>query len=300
MFRKIVLFILAWLVLTPITGVAAINFWSFLVERNRPNICGETHVVTQPRVLPQNGEYAYNLVNSGLKGMKIRTLRMGQDGLWIGYADNVGVGHFDGKLWRFCKETPHVNAIVLDKEGRPWVGTDAPPPQKEMPYSNALLHYDGNTWIDESANLLDYRIYDLVLDQDNLYVANWEGVAKYDGSSWTVPYSTRQNNLLNDHVHAVAFIKHGDLWFGTIDRGITWYSASKTPALWISVQAENLVPGKNLEVYDKDANKVREITISPNNEQVWIATDGVAVSGYMTTLRTNGHVIFCLLFLPLA
>lgn len=229
---------------------------------NTPDICGETETV-------RAGEFAwpYTPENSGLESKNIRTLTMAQNGLWIGYAGGVGVGHFDGKHWRFCRETPHVNAIAIDENGHPWVGTDAPPG------GPALLHYDGTVWTDYTQNLPDYRVYDLTWHDGNLYVGTWEGVAQFDGQDWTVPYNT-QRNIFENHIHAVAFARNGDVGFFAIKGVSTWLHQG----IWRPL----VTPEMNMvtAVIGLATDQIREATEHPTEPEVWIAGEGGNVVVY--------------------
>lgn len=259
---------------------------AILYQRNQaPNVCGETETVQADELVGP-----YTPENSGLKSKIIRTLTMGPNGLWVGYAGGVGLSYFDGESWRFCGQMPHVNAIVLDAQGHPWVGTDAPPG------GPALLHYDGTIWTDYTKSLPDYRVYDLYYFNNNLLVATWEGVAQYDGrGGWTVPYNTTKN-IFDNHIDAIAFTQRGDIWFGSIGRGLTWYSNALVPSPWVLVDSPAL--NQTNAHHELGGDSVRKITVAPSGKQVWIASDGgdLTVYDYATNTWTrlpvpNNHVI---------
>lgn len=266
-------------IIAVIAATAAIAVWF----SSPTNICGEAETVQQKANVSQ-----YLPDNSGVQSRGIRTLAMDQSGLWIGYAgsggvgiaDNAGVSHFDGKLWRFCRQTPHVNAIAIDRNGRPWVGTDAPPRQ------NALLHFDGKEWRDYTSSLPDHRVYGLTFFQNNLYVATWEGVGQFDGRQWTLSYSTTQGTLSNsNHIHAIAFT-HDEVWFGTIDRGVIRLTSN-------GLLQEVSSPELNLSasVLQLGSDKIRRITISPSGDQVWFAADGGDLTVYDYSDAWTRHAI---------
>lgn len=229
-----------------------------------PNtVCGESTAKRQQDLLVR--EYAPD--NSRIASTGVRSLTVGKTGVWLGYAGGVGVGHFDGKSWRLCVQTPHVNTIVLDDKGRPWVGTDAPlvgnPPKAEK----SLMHFNGWAWEDKTRtgdklNIPDYRVYGLTWKDGNLYVATWSGIGRFDGSSWTELFSVRTDTFINsDHIHAIAFANK-DTWLGTINRGV------------IRIGIDNVAQVFNLStVHAIGGDNIRKITVSPDGNQVWFAAD---------------------------
>lgn len=221
------------------------------------NICGETNATAVTRV---TGPFTPE--NSAIKSVSIRTLEMGKNGLWLGYAGGEGIGFYDGSYWYFCRAAPHVNAIALDDQGHPWVGTDAPP------MGESLLFFDGKEWVDRSIKLQDYRVYDLTFHNGNLYVGTWEGVAQFDGKDWTVPYSAIKN-LFNNHTHAIAFARNGDKWFGSIDKGVSWFQ--KTSDQWIHVDSSTSNQGG--AIHELGGDNIREIVEHPSKPEVWIGSD---------------------------
>lgn len=230
-------------------------------ERRSESICGETEVVKQE----QDAQGHFISQTSGLKGNIIRSLAMGENGLWIGYGKddqgNAGISHFDGKNWRFCLGTPHVNAIALDENGRPWVGTDSPIPRETL----GLLHFNGHSWEDFTRFLPDNRVYDIKVHDGKVYVATWEGVAVFNGRQWSVPYTTGKN-LPNDHIHAITFARNGDLWFGSINAGVFLLLAD---GKWISFHTPII-----------GTENIRVIKEHPTRPEIWIGGDGGEVAVY--------------------
>ncbi len=259
-----------------VIGLLVVIAFSVAMGMGKPrNICGETATIRQ-----EKPEATHTTGNSGLKATSIRTLTMGKNGLWIGYATGidpkgVGVSHFDGKLWRFCGQMPHVNAIALDAQGNPWVGTDAPLVGTPPTLQKSLMHFDGKTWVDHTQNLPDYRVYGLTFHDSKLYIATWSGVAVFDGSQWSVPYS-RAKNLFDEHIHAIAF--HGDdTFFGSIEHGGTWLHNG------VYIPLENYQFTSASALHELGGDKIRRITISPSGDQVWFAIDGGDVTMYNYT-----------------
>ncbi len=244
------------------------------------SICGEAETVTYGPAITTTPE------NSGLKSWSVRTLTMGENGLWIGYAkgddpNGVGVSHYDGKLWRFCGQMPNVNSIALDEQGNPWVGTDGllvgtiPAPQK------SLMHFENGVWVDYTSKLRDYRVRSVTFYRGILYVSTPFGLVEFDGNEWTISLSADLTSVLaNDSsINSIAFT-HGEMWLGTDRRVIRIlvdgsYQIFGGPAL-----VDSPVLG---------GDKIRKITVSPSDDQVWIAADpgDLAVYSYSTNEWTR-------------
>lgn len=277
-----------------IMGVAAIFMFSqpthvSIAPTPTPvsSVCGETEAVAQvsiptatvPSSMPAP-EYIYTKSNSGLKSNSIRTLTKSKDGLWIGYgsadglggSNNAGIGLFDGKAWRFCIQTSHVNAIAID--GYPWVGTDA------KPGSGALLHFDGQRWADFTSFLPDYRIYALTIHNGILYVGTYQGIIQFDGKDWTVPKVVLNSQLsalvMQSHIHVITF-SHGDMWLGTINQGVIRMLADGTTQQIGSLKL-GVMPGLG-------GDMVRSIIESPSG-QVMVGEDGGGVDAYDYSTNT--------------
>lgn len=223
-------------------------------------ICGE--LTSETELINPTVKSPFTPQNSGLKGKSVRTITMGRNGLWIGYAGGVGVGFFDGQYWRHCQTTPHVNAISLDQNGLPWVGTDAPP------NGPALLYFNGTKWLNHTAQLPDYRVYELVWHNNQLNIGTLNDVGRYDSktNAWDVPYRVGVN-LFNSRVHAIAFAKNGDIWFGHHADGISWYEAKTNQ--WFHLGSDN----------------IREIVEHPMRPEIWIASDPGKITIYNYHLK---------------
>lgn len=254
--------------------------------------CGEKNTPIRQQDLSAR---VYTPDNSGIASAGARSLSVGKTGVWLGYAGGTGVGHFDGKSWRLCVQTPHVNAIVLDNNGRPWVGTDAPlvgnPPKAEK----SLMFFNGwswedRTWTGDKLNIPDYRVYGLTWKDAILYVATWSGVGRYDGSKWYELYSIRTNTFINsDHIHAIAFARK-DTWLGTISQGVIRIKGGDD----LTIIQLITTPQLNLStaVLELGGDNIRKITVSPSGNQVWFAADpgDVTVYDYTTDAWTRHPV----------
>ncbi len=242
-------------------------------------VCGESErvkVATPPFVRSQ-GLTAFTPDNTG--GAVIspwaRVLAIDERGVFSGYfghGENTrgGVVHFDKATWGNCNlpgEGPalNVNALAIDALDRIWVGSE----------EGGVSVWDGERWrtytVDDG--LPSNKIYSLTIDADgDVWAGTWEGVAKFDGERWTVPYTAQNNTLFSNHVHAIAFDAIGDIWIGHIDRGVSQYR--KADGEWIHHTVEN---GSGI-----GGNKVRGIAIRSAAggapESVWVATADGGVS----------------------
>ncbi|MBN1813642.1 MAG: hypothetical protein JXA14_17515 [Anaerolineae bacterium] len=243
-------------------------------------VCGETyHVQSAPatRLLRDQGVEAYTQENTdgAVLNNYVRAIAVDERGVWFGYfrqGDNPrnGLGHFDGSTWFDCDHTGatagDVNAVATDGVGRVWVGTE----------KNGIAMFDGDEWhrFTTADGLLSDWIYGITIDDTNtVWAATWEGVARYDGASWSVPYNVSNGTLFNDHVHAIAFDSALRIWVGHIDQGISLY-ASETGE-WTHYTAQTSGLG---------GNNVRSIVVRPASkdavESVWVATDGGGVTKF--------------------
>lgn len=117
--------------------------------------------------------------------------------------------------------------------------------------------------------LPDENVLDVAVDQNNhLWFATQEGVAKFDRTSWVV-YTTA-DGLLDNFINCIAIAPNGDVWAGT-DAGVSRYDGvSWTTYTFADGLLNNLV---NHIAVDMDGI-------------VWIGVTG-GVSSWNDTLFTN-------------
>jgi ligand-binding sensor domain-containing protein/signal transduction histidine kinase len=137
--------------------------------------------------------------------------------IWIG--TNSGVAKFDktNKIFEFFdtkKGLPvnNVKALVADKEGNIWIGTD-----KGLAVLNPKTSLI-KTYIHDKANensIPDNAINCLFVDKEGIiWIGTWKGLAKYDieNQQFTQVYTQ-----FKDRVQSIFKDEDGELWVGTRD-----------------------------------------------------------------------------------
>lgn len=258
-------------------------------------ICGEGQADPIPvdgsvdRFIRSEGISSFTVENApGMLNNKVRTVHIDRSGLWIGYfATSVnlasGLGHYDraSKNLSNCGHVPslagqNINAVLTDKNGTLWVATE----------KNGLSSFDGKEWehYSTATGLPSNEIYGLTVDEENvLWISTWEGVVKFDGKAWAVPYTVQNGSLFNNHVHDTLFDSQGNIWVGHIERGISKYS--QEDGTWVHFTAApdglggNFVRGLALQKASDSAP-----------EAVWVATQDGGVSRYQNDAWTTFRV----------
>jgi hypothetical protein len=244
------------------------------------SVCGETAQVEPAGAswfMRDQGVSAFTESNTkgGILNNYVRALTIDDRGLWFGYFAtdqnaSGGLGHYDKSHWFDCDHAGatvgDVNAVATDHMGRIWVATA----------KDGVAMFDGQQWHRFSAlgDLPSDWTYGITIDEDNnVWVATWEGVAKFDGNSWSVPYNASNDTLFNNHVHVIAFDSLHNIWVGHVENGISLYQAETGE--WSHYTAETSGLG---------GNRVREIVVRPADassaESVWFATADGGVSRF--------------------
>jgi hypothetical protein len=250
------------------------------------SLCGETEQKAVdlgiPRFVRSQGVSNFTMENTpGLLNNTVRSLAIDKTGLWIGYFGKSGLGHYDKKNFLNCALSKimgwqDINALAISKTGKIWVGTE----------KNGVASFDGKEWRSYTTNdgLPHNEIYGLTIDeQDNVWAGTWEGVAKFDGTSWSVPYHVRNETIFNNHVGPIAFDSEKNIWVGHLGDGISLYQQKNSK--WVNYTTKNGLAG----------NEVRSIIIRPKSDQqpesVWVATVNGGISrfqqGQWTTYRVE-------------
>ncbi|MBN8581047.1 MAG: hypothetical protein J0L96_10275 [Anaerolineae bacterium] len=273
--------------LTPITS----DITSTPVNQN--TFCGETEQIPLdfgiPRFVRSQGISNFNIENTpGILSNAVRALAIDQTGLWIGYFNSDksllgNIGHYDKKSFAICGisnivEAQNINTIAISPSGKIWVGTE----------KNGVLLFDGQKWNRYTTldGLPSDEIFALTVDsQDNLWVGTWEGVAKFDGVNWSVPYQVQNDTIYNNHISSIEFDSQQNIWIGHIRDGVSEYRQVDSKWIYYTTLTENGLAG----------DQIRDIMIRPKSEgqleSVWFATADGGISrfeqGNWTTYRTE-------------
>jgi DNA-binding CsgD family transcriptional regulator len=247
-----------------------------------PSVCGETNRATAPTppLLRPQGVTAFNTTNTSgvVLNSKVRALAIDRRGVWIGYFATVqnpinGVGQFNRTSWANCNlpgegSGKNVNAIVVDQVNRVWVGAE----------EGGVSVWDGQRWQTYTTRdgLPSNNIFGLTIDeQDNVWAATWEGVAKFDGQEWSAPYTLQTRTIFSNRVHAIAFDRAGNIWIGHINKGVSQYRKSDGQWIYHTTDNQNGIGG----------NEIRSIVVvrpatGDTVESVWFATADGGVSKF--------------------
>lgn len=265
---------------SPITGTPT-SFSFTPTETNQATLCGEKEPIAVDlsiqRLIRSQGVSNFNMGNTpGLISNAVRALAVDTKGrLWIGYFGSDtnpanGVALYDKVALSNCGfsefiESQNINVIEVSHSGKIWIGTE----------KNGLLSFDGKEWnrFTKDDGLPSDEIFDLTIDeQDNLWVGTWEGVAKFDGAIWSVPYQVQNDTVYNNHISSIAFDGENNIWIGHISDGISEYRQSD--GTWINHTSSNET--------GLAGNEIRSILVRPQNveqpESVWFATADGGIS----------------------
>lgn len=231
-----------------------------------------------PMFLRHEGVSAFTV--EGTDGLvhnnKTRVVALNSQGLWAGFfatADNPhnGLAQSNKPAWADC-DSPDgtlgkdVNDIAFDHEGRVWVAAE----------KTGVAMYDGSHWrtFTEKDGLPSADTFGLTIDNKGaIWVCTWSGVATFDGTEWSTPYTTQNGTLASDHTHAIAFDGVGDIWVGLIRDGVS--RRRHADGSWVHLSKEE---------GSLSGNEVRAILVRPEkestSESVWIATNDGGISVY--------------------
>jgi ligand-binding sensor domain-containing protein len=206
----------------------------------------------------------------GLADKSVLAVSIAGDGsVWLGTRVG-GLSYFDGSSWTTYAEEDglpsgamYVQAVVLDADGNPWIGTDAGvarydgaswqalegPAKKKvsamaMGADGALwvavcdtsiggvYRFDGQDWTaylyDETDGLEDCCVNDVAVGPNgNVWAATDNGLASFDGAAWT--NHTADDGLVGNEVDAVAIDQDGAVWAGT-DEGASRFDGGSWKA----------------------------------------------------------------------
>jgi ligand-binding sensor domain-containing protein len=182
-----------------------------------------------------------------------------------------GLGHYDKTTWADCRDSgaalaENVNDILVAPEGTIWVAYE----------NSGIGRYDGKKWTHYTTEdgLPSSMIYGLSLDEaGNLWVGTWEGVARFDGESWSVPYTARNDTIFNDRVHDIAFDSQNNIWVGHVTDGVSQYDPVSGSWIYHTAARSGLA-----------GTEIRDLLVVPASqglpEEVWIGTRDGGISRY--------------------
>lgn len=221
------------------------------------------------------GITVYEVENSGgnVLSNTVRAVIVDERGVWFGYypqggVDPIeGIGQYNGQSWEVCEAEnlaigQRANDMAIAENGDVWVVTDG----------FGVTVFDGTQWrgFTSQQGLAHDQGYTVVIEGDVVWVGTWEGVAKFDGFDWSVPYSVqRGDSLVDNHVHAIALHPAGEIWIGHIGAGISRFTVKGE---WLHYSMET-----NPEALA--SNNIRGVVIDQDGS-LWFATDGGGVSKF--------------------
>lgn len=264
----------------PITATP-VSFSFPPTETHQSTLCGEKEQIAVDlsiqRLIRSQGVSNFNVGNiPGLISNTVRALAIDSKGrLWIGYfgddTDSAnGVALYDKVALSNCDfsefvEPQNINVIEVSHSGKIWIGTE----------KNGLLSFDGKEWnhFTKDDGLPSDEIFDLTIDeQDNLWVGTWEGVAKFDGANWSLPYQVQNDTVYNNHISSIVFDSENNIWIGHISDGVSKYRQSDGTWIYYTSLNETGLAG----------DKIRSILVRHQNveqpESVWFATADGGIS----------------------
>lgn len=254
---------------------------------SKASICGEEtrrdkSTLPGPTFLPDQGVIAFNVENTPdvILNNNVRSVAIDSTGLWIGYyADDLdtsrnGLTHFNNQAWADCNQVEgpkgkNVQEIAFDSKGHVWVAAEG------RVSGGGVSRFDGKEWYTYTTEdgLPSNDTFGLTIDEnDDVWVATWLGMAKFDGKKWSTPYSQSNDTIFDDHIHAMAVDKANNIWVGHINQGVSLLKAGASE--WVHHTTETELGG----------NEIRSIAIRPatesSPESVWLATADGGITKY--------------------
>jgi len=163
--------------------------------------------------------------------------------IWIGYGDGALARIHDGRARVFGPadgwQAHHVETLLVDHQGRLWVGTDAGIARIDDPGAPrvAPVRYRAATGL--STDQITAFVEDAA---GRIYAGTTRGVDRIDPTTGTIDHLTIADGLPNDYINAAHRDRSGQLWFAT-NRGLARFvpyaegPAVVAPAMLTSVRA---------------------------------------------------------------
>ena len=159
-----------------------------------------------------------------------------------------------------------INAVVQDKQGFIWIGTQ-----------DGLNKYDGYSFTtyyhdpEDSTSICDNFIRALEIDSvGNLWIGTDNGLSKFDARSETFTsyyhVSGDKSSPIGDAVRGMDFDKNGMLWVGTANSGLYSFNTKTERAIQYHAGGNGSLSSDNILSLFVD-----------NNNNIWIGTDGSGI-----------------------
>ncbi len=189
--------------------------------------------------------------------------------IWLG--SPAGAMEFDGTNWTDYYNYSDIFVTTVDGEGKVWLGTR---------YSGVYV-YD-TSWTQYDASLPDSYINAIEYDSDNnVWVGTNDGVAKYDGSSWS-SWTYSNSDLPDYEVLSISFDDSNNKWFATNDKGAVKFDGNSNWTIYEQT---------NSSISD---NNVAAVYVSNDNKK-WIgAKDSLNIyenSSWSSTYISNSGLL---------
>ena len=142
----------------------------------------------------------YSPDNSNIPSNYVLSLAMGSDGtIWVG-GESSNISSFDSGVWTtFNMASGEIISLDVDLQNNLWIGSDNGP----------LTKYDG---VDFTEFLPESNARWISIDDNSdVWAANFQGLSKYDGTSWT-QYDTSNSEIPFPSVFAVSATNDGNIW----------------------------------------------------------------------------------------
>ncbi|PWK23350.1 putative secreted protein (Por secretion system target) [Arcicella aurantiaca] len=179
----------------------------------------------------------FDTQSGSLPDNNVKNLIQDKDGnIWV--ATPGGLAKYDAKIWTVYNNKSGAPAstfkgLIQDQSGNIWVGTS----------SLGVFKFDGKTWTNFAYNsstgkgeLTSNEVTSIFQDKSqNIWVATYNGVSKFDGSQW-IKYSSNNTPTTIESSTSTLSISEdskNNIWFGT-DKGLHQFfieCTSKTPTI---------------------------------------------------------------------
>jgi len=159
----------------------------------------------------------------------INAIARAADGTMI-FGTSSGVFEFDGAKWTNYQASENPNwgdvfSIAIDKDGATWFGL----------WGGVRVKDSSGNWTSHNPIIGSGSTNDIAVDGNNhIWIGTDEnGVAYYDGSTWTL-YDT-DNGLVGNQIIAIGVAPDGKVWVGTNGQGVSVFDGTN----WTAYTSQN-------------------------------------------------------------